>query len=152
MRMDTSEMSTFDSNAFDIVFERGVLHHLDLEAAYAEIARILKPGGKVICVEALGHNRLIHLYRRLTPQYRTAWEVKHILKREQIELARKYFQGVELMGTFHLASMLAVPFRKTRLFNPVLTTLEAVDRMILKTPWLKWQAWQEVFVLSGPKR
>src|SRR5574341_1361724 len=64
----------FRDDAFDLILVSGVLHHLDLRRAYAELARVLKPDGAVICSEALGHNPVIQLYRRLTPGLRTAWE------------------------------------------------------------------------------
>lgn len=39
----------FDDNSFDIVFSHGVLHHIpEIGRAQAEIARVLKPDGKLI--------------------------------------------------------------------------------------------------------
>lgn len=39
----------FESNSFDVVFSSGVLHHtINPEKGAAELARILKPGGKLI--------------------------------------------------------------------------------------------------------
>jgi SAM-dependent methyltransferase len=39
----------FEDNSFDIVFSHGVLHHIpDIRKAQAEIARVLKPDGKLI--------------------------------------------------------------------------------------------------------
>jgi ubiquinone/menaquinone biosynthesis C-methylase UbiE len=151
LEMD-AEHTTFPNDSFDVIFEGGVLHHLDLNKAYAEMARLLKPSGKAVCVEALGHNILIHRYRKRTPNLRTPWEVEHILRKKDIELAKKYFGRVELTGFFHLASIAAVPFRNTPVFKIVLSCLEAVDRVLLKVPGLRWQAWQILFTLSEPKK
>ncbi len=41
----------FADDAFDAVLVDGVLHHLDAEAALAEIARVLRPGGVLAVVE-----------------------------------------------------------------------------------------------------
>lgn len=144
-----AEKTGFPSRSFDIITEYGALHHLDLETAYGEMARILKPNGKAICVEALGHNPFIHLYRRLTPSLRTEWEVNHILRKRDVALASKYFHKVD-MEFFHLATLVAVPFRNSASFDRLLSALEQIDEAILRFPVLKWQAWQIVFTLSQP--
>ena len=147
--MDAENMA-FENNSFDLIYESGVLHHLDLANAYPELARVLRSNGKVICTEALGHNPLIRWYRRRTPNLRTEWEAEHILRKPDIMKAHKYFKNIEVLGLFHLATIAAVPFRQSSVFNGVLTFLESVDRILLKLPLLKWQAWQVVFVLSDP--
>ncbi len=151
MVMD-GEALGFADESFDIVVEYGSLHHVNLEKAYAEIARVLRPHGKAICVEALGHNAIIHLYRKLTPHLRTEWEIDHILKKEQIEFARTYFHKVDIIGFYHLATLGAVPFRNYSSFNKILAFLENFDELLLKLPVLKWQAWQVIFQLSEPRK
>lgn len=148
--MDAESME-FGDNNFDLIYESGVLHHLDLQKAYAELSRVLRRDGSMICNEALGHNPIIQYYREKTPQLRTEWEVEHILQRKDIESARTYFNKIDKLGFFHLASIAAVPFRKSPVFKPVLRTLEAVDNVLLRLPGVKWQAWQVIFVLSEPK-
>jgi len=146
-----AESLQFGDDHFDIVTEYGALHHLNLEKAFSEMARVLKSDGRAICVEALGHNQIIKFYRKVTPKLRTEWEVDHILKKKQIEIANRYFEKVDVLGFFHLATLAAVPFRKFQGFNRILAILEAIDNVMLKTPVLKWQAWQVVFVMSNPK-
>jgi SAM-dependent methyltransferase len=146
-----AEDTGFEDNTFDIVTEYGSLHHLDLDKALGEMARVLKPGGRAICQEAVRHNPLIHLYRKLTPSLRTPWEVPHILGRSSLDHARRYFRTVEVRH-FHLVSLLSVPFRRTPLFNPLLSLLESVDSVLLSIPGLKWMGWQMVIVLSDPKK
>jgi len=149
-RVMDAEALDFESGTFDIVTEYGSLHHLDLNKAYSEMVRVLKTDGKAICVEALGHNKIIHLYRKLTPHLRTKWEVEHILRKKDIEHAKNYFNRVEILGFFHLATIAVVPFRNLPGFNTILGFLELMDSILLKLPILKWQAWQIVFVLSKP--
>lgn len=150
MVMDAEAMS-FENDTFDIITEYGSLHHLNLVKAYSEMSRVLKPDGKAICTEALAHNPVIHLYRKLTPKLRTEWEVDHILKKQNIYLANEYFHEVNFIGFFHLATLAAVPFRNTFVFNPLLSMLERADSLLLNLPILKWQAWQVVFELSRPR-
>lgn len=146
-----AERTAFSDRTFDVILCNGVLHHLDPSAAFAELSRILKPGGSVFCVEALAHNPVFQLYRRLTPHMRTVWELDHILSRRQIALARRHFQSVET-HFFHLAGLLAVPFRRQpRVFDRVLRLLDGVDRALLSLPGLRWWSWQCLFVLTKPR-
>ena len=147
--MDAENLE-FGNGSFDIIVCMGVLHHLDIQKAYAELARVLKPSGEIICAEPLAYNPLIQLYRKMTPHLRTEWEAEHILTRSSIKSAKKYFGKVETRF-FHLAALAAVPFRNLPVFNFILSILEAIDSILLKIPILKWQAWQIVFILSQPK-
>ena len=63
---------TFKDNTFDIGVEYGALHHVELDRALAELSRVLKPNAKMLCIEAMRHNPLIHAYRR-TPHLGTEW-------------------------------------------------------------------------------
>jgi len=102
---------------FDIVTEYEVLHHLNLDRAYDEMARGVKPDGQAICVEALGNNFLINYYRRETPGLRTPWEVDHILKKSKIFGAQRDLQEVNILGLSCLSTLAAVPFRRTPAFR-----------------------------------
>lgn len=144
-----AENTGFADNSFDVITEYGALHHLELGIAMKELARILKPGGKVICNEALGHNPIIHLYRKLTPKLRTAWEAEHIIKKHNIKEFASCFGSVKL-HFFHLFTLLAVPFRKMPFFPLLLLFLETIDRIVLRFPFVKWQAWQVVIILEEP--
>lgn len=148
--MDAENM-TFPDNHFDVVICRGVLHHLDVAKAYPELARVLKPDGVVIAAEPLIYNPVFQLYRRRTPQLRTEWETEHILSKREINLAKKSFNSFSARF-YHLAALLAVPFRRTFLFKPLLSVLEIIDWFILKIPGLRWWAWQIVFILKNPKK
>jgi ubiquinone/menaquinone biosynthesis C-methylase UbiE len=147
-----AEATEFPNGFFDLIVVSGVLHHLDLDKAYAEMARILKPEGQVIATEALRHNPFFHLYRKMTPHLRSEWETEHILGKQDIERAKQYFDGVEVAKFFHLAALAAVPFRRLPFFNSLRRGLEALDSVLFKIPGVKWQAWMAVFVLSHPRK
>ena len=145
-----AEKTEFPDNYFDGIICTGVLHHLEIESALKEMARILKPEGSIICNEPLVHNPIFQLYRRLTPHLRSGWEMEHILSKKEIKLAEKYFGKIELRF-FYLTTLLAVPFRNSPFFNFILSIFEKIDSIILKIPGLRWWAWQIIFVLSQPK-
>jgi ubiquinone/menaquinone biosynthesis C-methylase UbiE len=144
-----AEALTFAPGSFDVVSVRGVLHHMDLDAALTQIRRVLASGGKAIFLEALANNPIIHAYRRRTPHLRTAWETEHILRFEDSVKMRRYFHQVEVRS-FHLAVLAAVPLRNTRLFGPVRTALDAIDHVMLRAPGLRRQGWMACFLLSDP--
>lgn len=149
--MDAENM-TFDDNSFDIVYCSGVLHHIDLNKAYPEIARVLKPSGQLIATEPLAYNPLIQWYRRRTPHLRTSWEIEHILKKKDIYLGKKYFNRLDILSFLYLFSIAAVPFRNTPLFNFLRRILGQLDKLVLHLPFIQWFAWQIVFVFSEPRR
>jgi len=146
-----AEATQFPDSTFDVVVEYGALHHLDYPKAMTELRRIIKPTGEIICIEALRHNPLIHLYRKMTPDLRTAWEVEHILTVQHLEQSRQYFEKVDAKF-FHLAALAAVPFRKTGIFKPLRGVLDRIDDSILRRQWIGKYAWIMVFTLAQPKR
>ncbi len=145
--MDAEKM-TFADDTFDVIVCSGVLHHLDLQRAYPELARVLKPDGKIIAVEALGYNPIINLYRKLTPHLRTAWEMDHILTKRQVKQGLQYFGDVRIKY-FHLMTIVAVPFQKYRFFKPLLSVFEKLDSVLLRIPGVRLMAWQMIFVFTN---
>lgn len=148
--MDGENMA-FADNTFDLAVEYGVLHHVDLDKAMAELSRVLKIDGEMICVEALRHNPIIHWYRKRTPHLRTQWEVEHILGIQDLAVARKYFCKVDVKF-FHLAVLAAVPFRKTRFFKPMRAFLNKVDSILLRNETIGKYGWIMIFTMSKPKK
>lgn len=147
--MDAESLELRDASV-DLVCGAGILHHLDLDRAYAEIGRVLAPGGAAVFVEPLGHNPLINAYRRRTPELRTADE--HPLLLEDLERARGYFAQADF-EFFHLASLGAIPFRERAGFERLLSALDAVDRRLFRLfPRIRRQAWMVVLCLREPSR
>ena len=148
--MDGENM-TFENDSFDIAVEYGALHHVDLDAALKELVRVIKPGGRMICVEALNHNPLIHWYRRRTPHLRTEWEVEHILGVDSLDVMRRYFGHVEVKF-FHLAVLALVPFRRTFLFRLLLPVFNVIDRLLLSTQFVGKYGWIMIVELAQPRK
>lgn len=142
-----AERLDFADNTFDVIVCSGVLHHLDLEKAFPELRRVLKSGGRIICMEPLRYNPAIQLYRKLTPQLRTAWEADHILTRKDLALAKRTFDSFEI-HFFHLFALAAVPLRKTPLFGPAVRILDRLDEVAMRVPGVQYMAWVIIFVLT----
>lgn len=142
-----AEHTELASESFDVVICIGVLHHLDLYSATNELHRLLKPGGVAICLEALGHNPFINLYRRMTPRLRTSWETDHILRLEDIGKIESHFNGRERYF-FHISTLFALLFRRTFLFPFVLKITQNLDAKVLcNLPLVRRLSWQCIFLL-----
>jgi SAM-dependent methyltransferase len=140
----------FPDSSFDVICGTGILHHLDLDVALSELARTLRPDGRAIFLEPLGHNPLIRAYRRRTPGFRTADE--HPLLMKDIDHFTTYFGAIETRF-FHLATLAAVPFRKMRFFPRLVAALESFDRGLFRfAPVMRRYAWTTVFSLAMPRK
>ena len=141
-----AEKTTFADNTFDLVCGTSILHHLNLAVSYGEIARILKPGGRAIFVEPLGHNLAINWYRRRTPAMRTVDE--HPLLMDDLRLARSFFSKVDLKY-YHCLDLLAVPLRDTFLFGPVSAIAAGADQLLMTIipPFRRW-AWMVTMIMK----
>lgn len=151
-RFDVAEAESlpYSDSSLDLAFGNSVLHHLELRPAMKEMARVLRPSGSGVFSEPLGHNPLINWYRNRTPSMRTPDE--HPLVRSDFELFREYFDGVTAKF-FHLAALGAVILSGRKGFQPVLRTLDVMDRYLLRAfPPLRYHAWVCVIVLEGPRK
>lgn len=145
-----AEQMDFADGSFDVVFGEGILHHLHLDKAYAEIARVLRTEGRAVFVEPMGHNPALNLYRKLTPAMRT--EDEHPLLMRDLALLKGFFDTVEV-HYFHVATLAAVPFRNTAVFKPLLKMLHAIDRAVMRlVPPIRRWSWVVVIDAAGPRR
>jgi SAM-dependent methyltransferase len=136
--------------AYDAILGTGILHHLDLPRAYSELARLLKPRGRAVFVEPLGHNPLVNLYRRRTPGQRT--DDEHPLRVEDFELARSYFERVE-PTYFSLLSLATLPVGRLRSSAKLIARLDAADRAVFRRlPAAGRHAWLVALDLRDPLR
>jgi SAM-dependent methyltransferase len=143
------EALEFPDASFDLICGCGILHHTDLSHSYDEIRRTLKPGGRALFVEPLGHNRLINLYRNRTPQYRT--EDEHPLLLADLEAAEDYFGDVETTF-FALTTLLAFPAHRLPGFSSLRNGLERLDTALFRrSVAAKRNAWFVVMEMADPK-
>ncbi len=143
------ENTGLPSDSIDVIVCSGMLHHLDLSYAFPELRRILKPGGKILAIEALNYNPLIKLYRMMTPSMRTDWEKNHILSMKDLRFAKHFF-NVEEVRFWHVLSFYSVFFAKLGLQSAMLNLFNLVDRVLTRIPGIRLMAWQFTFVLVKP--
>jgi SAM-dependent methyltransferase len=147
-RVMDAEQLDFPDASFDLVCGSGILHHLELARAYAEIARVLESGGLAVFTEPLGHNPLINAYRNRTPALRTVDE--HPLLMRDIALAERYF-GEVATRYFTLTSLAAIPLRNRAGFQRLVSACDALDRGLFRiVPGLRRQAWMVGMTLRHP--
>ena len=124
----------FSDGEFDLIFARGVLHHLDLQVGIPEIKRVLSNEGRVVFGEPLAGNPLIQIYRFLTPNMRTPDE--RPLSAKDIRLVRDSFKGVTIKYYGFLSIFAAI------LVNRPSVLAEKLDNFILNRlklgPFLAW--------------
>jgi ubiquinone/menaquinone biosynthesis C-methylase UbiE len=135
-----AENTKLPDNSIDVILCSGMLHHLDLSYAMPELRRILKPGGKLLAVEALDYNPAIKLYRLITPAMRTDWEKAHILNLKDITFAKRFFK-LGVVKHWHVVGYAAGKFPFLR---PV---LEVMDRVLEKIPGIRLMSWIFTFEL-----
>ncbi len=145
--IDDAENMCLPDECVDLVLCSGMLHHVELADVVKEINRVLKPGGKMLAIEALKYNPAFSIYRKLTPTARTHWEASHILGMSEVKYMNtilpvtkvKYWQLFSIFAAF-------VP-HKWRF--PVLDFMELLDRIVLKIPYINRMAW--IFTIEAEK-
>ncbi len=143
--MDCENM-TFPDETFDLVIGEGILHHLNLERSYSEISRVLRPGGRAVFMEPLGHNVAMRLFRHFTPSMRT--EDEHPLVKPDLVAAADFFRRTSF-EYFHLTSFGALLFLKTPWFFSLVRWGDKVDRGLFKLiPPLGLQSWYTIMLLD----
>jgi ubiquinone/menaquinone biosynthesis C-methylase UbiE len=133
-----SEKLSYKDGTFDLIFARDILHHVDIPATMAELARVAKPGALFVADEIYSHSftdRVRHsrfvehfLYPRMQrfvykgrKPYITADERK--LNDRDIAMVRAYLAGIDLEKYFNAVVTRIIP-EKIPLFSKL-------DRLLL---------------------
>lgn len=128
----------------DSIICSGMLHHLDISYAFPELRRILRPGGRILGVEALDYNPAIKFYRMRTPEMRTEWEKAHILSLKDIRFARRFFD----IGEVRYWHILSIAAPHAGRFAP---TLYKLDSLLQRIPLIQRMSWIFTFELMRPQ-
>lgn len=140
----------FANDSFDLVCGKAILHHLATDLAAAEIARVLRPAGRAVFYEPLGHNPLINAYRNRTPDLRTADE--HPLLMDDITRLRERFGHVAVDYRCLLA-LSAAPLGRLPGHGALVGALHGADQLLFAlAPPLRRYAWIVRIELAEPRR
>lgn len=135
---------------FDIILGRGILHHLDIPVAMAEIRRVLTDSGIAVFIEPLGINPMISLYRALTPSSRTKDE--HPFHFRDITAIQSNFTSCTCRYYFLMTLIPIVMKRflnKINRFEDAFRLFNEYDKWLFRIfPFLQYMAWIGVFRLS----
>jgi ubiquinone/menaquinone biosynthesis C-methylase UbiE len=148
--MDCEKMS-FPDDSFDVILDGGTFSSLDLNDAFPELARVLRPGGVILGIETFGHNPLTNFKRKLNKirGKRTGWGESHIFNKSYLRMAENYF-GETKANYFHLISWAAFPFLNFPGGKFLLNLLEFFEKPLLKIPFFKKYAFKTVFEFKKP--
>jgi SAM-dependent methyltransferase len=126
-----AEELPFENASFDLIYGGAALHHLQLDRAGRELARVLKPGGKGAFQDPLAHNPLLEFTRDYL-SYRGKHPVKGTdrpLHLNEVQAFGRHFTTSTYRG-FELFSMVAKALRLKRA-SRVRRMLETTDAVML---------------------
>jgi 2-polyprenyl-3-methyl-5-hydroxy-6-metoxy-1,4-benzoquinol methylase len=166
-RLVTSDKIPAADGEFDRIYGNGVLHHVPLDTAIPELARVLKQSGKACFIEPLPYNPLINVYRKIAKEVRTPDE--HPISFRQVESFKSSF-GEVTHREFWLTSLLIFvkfyawdrvnPNRErywkkiytdARQIAPLFLKLSRIDNELLtRLPGLGRMCWNTVISVSKP--
>jgi SAM-dependent methyltransferase len=159
----------FPDNHFDVVYAGNVLHHVDTQKTLDQIARILKPGGRLVSWDPLRHNPAINVYRRMAMGVRT--EDEHPVHIKDVKTFSKWFTDVRhecfwfctLWIFFRFFLIERVHPSKERYWKkiikehqrltPIYNRWAKLDRIVLGTlPFLKRYCWNVAICATKPAK
>jgi ubiquinone/menaquinone biosynthesis C-methylase UbiE len=155
----------YDSDFFDVVFADGVLHHLDIQQAVPNLARVMKPDGRGFFLEPQKGSMFIEIYRFFARDLRTADE--RPLEQKDFDYLARQFRRLE-HREYHLLSLVLFAMRFAQLklqrkaypywmdevrqgkWHPKsLRALQKIDRALLqRMPFLRKYCWMTVITAT----
>ena len=142
-KQDNCENLSLESDSFELIYGSGVLHHLKLDLAVKEIARVLKKDGKIIFVEPLGTNPIINLYRWMTPKARSHDE--HPFKDKDFAFMRNHFKELKIKY-YGFLTLIFYPFYSNQNSSKFFNFLSNLDQYLFKLRILRKFAWSALIV------
>jgi SAM-dependent methyltransferase len=153
-----TDLGTFDSDTFDIVYGANVLHHVDIAACLGEVHRVLRHGGRAAFWDPVQYNPVINLYRHMAGSMRT--DDEHPLRRADLRAMQQRFRHVEVQGFWLTALAIFARFLIVDRIHPsadrywklvierqekhrrFLSAAHRFDRGLLRVfPPLRWLCW-----------
>jgi len=145
-----AENLDYPDESFDVIVGFAILHHLDLSKAMPEMYRVMKKGGLAFFAEPLGTNPIINLYRKLTPQYRTADE-KPLVLSDFVHYINQFIRFSH--NEYYLTALFPIglaylhfPDATINYFNSACRRLD--KRILSRFPTLGRYAWYTIITLE----
>lgn len=147
-----AEKLTYKDDYFDLILSYGSLSYLKLNSAYNELNRVLKPNGKLVVIDSLGHNLLLNLNRKKNlsnwgGEYSGSLET---LKLRDVKLGNLYLnlKYIKFFDLFTVIGLLVYNKFNLSLNREILFSL---DKLILSIPYLRLLAMKYVAVYEAKK-
>lgn len=104
-RVADMESLPFADAEFDVVCSAGSLSYGENRIVMQEIYRVLKPGGRFICVDSLNHNPIYRLNRWI--QYRRGQRTRSTIERmPTLQMIQSYREKFGRVGTHYFGSVI----------------------------------------------
>jgi SAM-dependent methyltransferase len=154
---DASRLDMLRDGEFDLVFACAAVHHtLKYPGALAELARIMRPGARLVLAETWGGNPILNMARRF--RARTAGEAEEqgegiLFSRAELRMLDPFFADVQVE---HL-NLLAMGKRALRgrflssWSRLLMRSLESMDAVLLATA-APLRNWCGEAVITGRRR
>jgi len=154
---DASRLDMFADGEFDLLFACAALHHtLKYPGALAELARIMRPGARLVLAETWGGNPLLNAARKLRARLADESQAQGegiIFSRHELRALHPFFAELRVEPVNLLA--MAKRALRGRFHRPgarlALRALESIDRALLAVaPPLRY--WCGEAVVTGRRR
>jgi ubiquinone/menaquinone biosynthesis C-methylase UbiE len=137
--VDNAEAMQFPDGRVDVVVGSGIVHHLDIPRAMAEVRRVLSEGGVAVFAEPLAHNPALKWYRRRTPQLRSPDE--HPLTVADLRAIARGFSSAKVTYFGLIAPMLGILSANPKSDSLTTRLTWWLDRVLCAVPGLNRYAW-----------
>jgi SAM-dependent methyltransferase len=141
---DATRLDMLADAEFDLVFACASLHHtLKYPGAVEELARVMRPGGRLALCETWGGNQVLNLARKLRAAIAREPEEQGediILNREQLRRLDPYFTAIRVdeLNLFAMAKRLLRGRFQHAWARGAVAALERFDKMLLRVaPFLR---------------
>lgn len=154
--------------SFDVVHLANLLHHVQNRAeVFAEIRRVLRPGGRWLSWDPIRYNPVINVYRRIARKVRT--ENEHPLGLDDLRMAKRFFPDTSARFFWLTSQALFLKYflvdrvgpNESRYWKRILEEtpeslrwwlpLERLDRTLTAVPGLRWLSWNIALFGSKPQ-
>jgi SAM-dependent methyltransferase len=138
-RVENAEDVKLPDGAVDVVAGVGIIHHLNIENAIAEVRRLLSDQGVALFAEPMAHNPVLNWYRSRTPHLRSPDE--HPLTVSDLRLMASRFSSARVTYFGLIAPALAFLPGTENPRSLLARLVWWLDAMLCSVPFVGCMAW-----------